>query len=173
MGGMDLYHIKSAFLAEFGAFSIGLNDLIDHFGGHFPYMSFRHVHFTYAPGRPGLAQCTAYTGKTSVHAAVGQLCVGQSAGVMDGLGCLGQALTDPVGIQLQLFVMLFAGRGMDNGLAVGHDCRAAHGLFFQIGDHLRRHMAVQRDHAGTGRRADDTVLHSDISHSQRGEQVGI
>ena len=103
----------------------------------------------------------------AVFAAVRKLDIGVRAGVVDGPRDLRHALLDAERIQLELFVVRFAGRRMYDCFAVGNDRRAAFGLFLKIGRHFRCKMPFSRDHARAGRRRDDAVLQANIADPDR------
>ena len=116
---------------------------------------------------------TADGSQTAVHSAVGKLDIGKGSRIVDPAGTLGQALADAEGIQLELFIVRFAGRGVRNGFTVGNYRAAAFGFFFQIRSHLRSHMTFGGDHAGARRRGNDPVFQSQVPDPDRGKKVRV
>ena len=116
---------------------------------------------------------TANGSQTAVHSAVGKLDIGKGSRIVDPAGTLGQALADAEGIQLELFIVRFAGRGVRNGFTVGNYRAAAFGFFFQIRSHLRGHMTFGGDHAGACRCGNDPVFQSQVPDPDRGKKVRV
>ena len=173
MGRMNLHHIVSYILTELRGFPIGFDDLKDQFPWHFAYVTCRHVDLTGAVCNRSFSDITANGSQTAVHSAVGKLDIGKGSRIVDPAGAFGQALADAEGIQLELFIVGFAGRGVRNGFTVGNYRAAAFGFFFQIRSHLRGHMTFGGDHAGACRCGNDPVFQSQVPDPDRGKKVRV
>ena len=161
---MNLYHIESGLLAQPCGLSIGFDNLIDQFSRHLLYLACRHGHLAWSIGNAAGIYVPSYAGESSVHAAMGELYISKSPGIMDRPRCFRHSLAYAECIQLKLLIMGLSRSRVHNRFSICNDSRAAHRLLFQVCDHLRRKVPIQINHAGTGRRADNSVLHSDIPH---------
>ena len=164
---MYLHHVKTAVFAQLCPCTVGFYNLHDYFFWHGLHRPCRHHDIAGSVSHLACIMFPSHAGKSAVHSAVGQLDVSICACVMDSPCSLCHALLHTIGIQLKLLVMGFSGCRMDNGLPICHNPCAAHGLFFQISNHLRGKVALRRNHAGTGRRCYDSVLQSYITNSKR------
>lgn len=175
MGCVDHHQTKAGLFGHAGRLSPGLHDAVDHVLGHL--MNLLPGGHGQVAGAVGLTLtgCTgaANAGQAGIHAAVGQLDIGNGASPVDGVHRAGQARKDVGIVHGHLPVMAAAGGGIHNTFPQRNDGCAAGGLPSVVSHIVIRQVTLGCKAHHTGRRGKDTVFYVEISHLQRSKEMRI